>query len=62
MIEIKPYKEIFINENKRITEKMRNTYLVNKAKWEAADQFCKQKGWKFKIMSEYDIFGPKGKI
>lgn len=28
------------------------TYAVNQAKWNAAENFCKQKGWKFQIMTE----------
>ena len=28
------------------------TWGVNKAKWEAASEFCKDKGWKFQIMHE----------
>lgn len=34
------------------------TYAVNKAKWEAARKFCKQKGWEFKIWTE-DVLLPK---
>ena len=29
----------------------------NQAKWEAASAFCEQKGWKFKILTEKEIFG-----
>ena len=28
------------------------TWGVNKAKWEAAHEFCKDKGWKFQILTE----------
>ena len=28
------------------------TYLVNEAKWKAAMQYCKKKGWKFIILTE----------
>lgn len=31
------------------------TYGVNKAKWEAAESFCKKKGWKFVIFTENDL-------
>jgi hypothetical protein len=61
LVEIKPYQQTqqpkppkkqtrgYINE---VT-----TYLVNQAKWEAADKFCKTKGWKFQIMTEKQIYG-----
>jgi hypothetical protein len=55
MIEIKPYKEQFLNENKRITEKMKRTYLVNQAKWEAAKTFAELNNYKFIVMNEYDL-------
>jgi hypothetical protein len=32
-----------------------STWGVNKAKWEAADSFCKDKGWKFQIMTEQEL-------
>ena len=28
---------------------------VNNAKWEAADAYCKQKGWKFQVLTESDL-------
>ena len=31
------------------------TWGVNKAKWEAADSFCKDRGWKFQIMTEQEL-------
>lgn len=36
------------------------TYEINKAKWEAAKEVCKKKGWQFKIMTEQEI-NPNGK-
>jgi len=42
--------------------KRHSTYLeevvewgVNNAKWEAADAYCKQKGWKFQIITEREL-------
>jgi hypothetical protein len=29
---------------------------VNKAKWEAASEAAKTKGWEFKILTEDDLF------
>jgi len=31
------------------------TYGVNQAKWKAAEEFCADRNWKFKIMTEHDI-------
>ena len=32
------------------------TYAINNAKWEAAEQICREKGWKFKVITEKEIF------
>jgi len=32
------------------------TYVKNMAKWEAADKYCKNRGWEFVILSEKDLF------
>lgn len=37
-----------------------NTYGINQAKWEAAEKYCKERGWIFRIMTEDHLFG-KGK-
>ncbi len=37
-----------------ITEVM--TYGINQAKWEAAENFCRSKGWEFRIITETDLF------
>lgn len=59
-IEIKPFnqtQEPVMKESKSrktfIKEVM--TYGINKAKWEAADNFCKKKGWKFLVLTEKDL-------
>lgn len=31
------------------------TYGVNQAKWRAAERYCKDRNWQFKIMTEHDI-------
>lgn len=36
------------------------TWAVNKAKWQAAEEFCQKKGMQFLILDEYDI-GVKSK-
>ena len=37
----------FINEAKK--------YAKNEAKWKAAEEFCKNRGWHFLIQDEYDL-------
>jgi len=60
LIEVKPLAQTrppVIQENKRsrryINEVM--TWGVNSAKWEAAKEFCKDRGWKFLIFTEKEI-------
>ena len=33
-----------------------STFLINKAKWAAAEKFCEERGWVFKIVTERDLF------
>jgi hypothetical protein len=59
VIEIKPSQQTRVpekpskNSKKYITEV--STYLINKSKWLAADKFCEEKGWQFKIITEKDL-------
>ena len=59
VIEIKPAKQV--NEpkiQKRRTKKYVSevfTYATNKAKWEAAEDFCKDRKWKFQILTEKEL-------
>ena len=32
------------------------TYGVNEAKWKAAREYCKDKGWEFRIITEAELF------
>ena len=60
VIEVKPYKQTLVPKKKKrktksyIGDCLR--YEVNKAKWQAAEKFCKENGWKFIILTEKDIF------
>lgn len=59
LIEVKPFKETMPPEvkgksKKRLLEETA-TYAVNQAKWEQARNYCAEKGWEFKIISEYDL-------
>ena len=61
MIEVKPKKQTEPPKKpKRQTKRFLNeakTYLTNQAKWDAANAFCERKGWRFKILTEREIFG-----
>lgn len=62
MIEIKPYKQTIppvITESKKKTKKYINEVVlwgVNSSKWKAARDFCKSRGWEFKIITEKELF------
>jgi hypothetical protein len=56
MIEVKPKKQTVPPEQKsRVTKQYINevvNYGVNQAKWKAAQEYCLDRGWEFKIMTE----------
>ena len=59
IIEIKPAKEVKEPKKQKtrtkryVTEVM--TYAKNISKWEAAEEFCKDRKWKFQIMTEKEL-------
>lgn len=61
LIEVKPKKQTMppkIQKLKRPTRKYLNevrTWGINEAKWNAADAYCKDRGWDFKIMTEHEL-------
>lgn len=63
MVEIKPYRQV-IGPPENPTRRTKSwinavkTYCTNQAKWKAAEKFCEERGWKFKIITEKDLFGP----
>ena len=64
MIEVKPYCQTI--EPKKTSRKREKTFLnevetytKNKAKWKAAEQYCKERGWFFRIITENEIFKSK---
>ena len=68
IIEVKPY--IQVKEPKPILKGAKPTrrYLrevqtwgINSAKWNAAEQYCKQREWKFQIITEKDLGISNGK-
>lgn len=60
LIEVKPKKQV--NEPVKDPKHPRRylkevmTYGINQRKWEAAQKFCKDRGWEFQIMTEADIY------
>jgi hypothetical protein len=56
LLEVKPKKQTLPPEQrKRITKQYINevtTYGVNQAKWKAATEFCLDRGWEFRIITE----------
>jgi len=63
MIEVKPYGQTHAPKaQKRLTKKYLNevkTWGVNQAKWEAAMEYCKDRNWKFQILTEKELFKKK---
>jgi hypothetical protein len=61
MIEVKPLAQtIEPKKQKTPTKRYINevyTWGVNSAKWSAAEEYCKDRKWKFQIMTEKDIYG-----
>jgi hypothetical protein len=55
MIEIKPSNQMILE---RVGKNPYNQaqYVKNMAKWQAAGEFCKQRGIKFRVLNESDIF------
>lgn len=56
IIEIKPAREVPGFNDGRISTKTRLAQAVNAAKWKAAMIYCLKRKWKFRIMTEHDIF------
>jgi hypothetical protein len=56
MLEVKPKKQTYAPEVKRrVTKQYINevtTWGVNQAKWKAANEYCLDRGWEFKIITE----------
>jgi hypothetical protein len=64
LVEVKPKAQTIPptrskNQRKYLSEVM--TWGVNEAKWRAAEEYCKDRGYKFMIMTEDHIFGAKNK-
>jgi hypothetical protein len=60
LIEIKPYKQTKMpvvpkRKTKRYDEEC-VTYIINQAKWEAAEKFCQDKNWQFHKLTENELY------
>ena len=61
ILEVKPLSQSVapkprkVKTHKYITEVM--TYGVNQAKWKAAEEYCADRKWKFKVITEQELFG-----
>ena len=54
VLEVKPEYQTKEPVRKRKTQKFINeyvTYTINQSKWKAATEFCKDRGWEFRILS-----------
>jgi len=65
ILEIKPAKQTVepskpknrsLKRKKRYEHEMM-TYIKNKDKWKAAEEFCENNGYEFKLITESEIFG-----
>ena len=60
LIEVKPEAQtVRPPRPKKITSVYKRNlarYLVNESKWEAAIDFCEEKGWEFRILTERHLF------
>lgn len=66
LIEVKPYTQTQppkVSKKKKQTTilKENSDWLVNTAKWERAKVYCHHRGWRFRILTEREIFGTRGK-
>lgn len=60
LVEVKPAAQVakpVKKKNKRRKTFIRETttWMTNTAKWDAARQVCKKKGWDFRIFTEYEL-------
>jgi len=59
VVEIKPYAQ---TKEPKVQKRLSKSYLyevktwgINSAKWKAAREFCKDRGWEFMIMTEKEL-------
>lgn len=62
ILEVKPRAQAIMPEKKgeKVTKRYLQevmTYGINQAKWKAAEEYCLDRGWKFKVITEKELFG-----
>jgi hypothetical protein len=59
MLEVKPYKETQEpTKQKRITKRYITevtTWATNQSKWKAAEEYCLDRGWEFRLVTEKEL-------
>lgn len=58
VLEVKPEIQTKKPTQKRKTKRFIQesvTYVINQCKWKAADEFCQEHGWQFKVVTEKDL-------
>lgn len=58
LVEIKPFKETSPPTGNRRTKQYISeglTYVKNMNKWEAANEYCKDRGWEFQVWTEKEL-------
>jgi hypothetical protein len=58
LIEVKPFAQTQQPVRKRKTQRYITesaTYVINQCKWKAADEFCHEHGWEFKVLTEKEL-------
>jgi hypothetical protein len=58
MIEVKPHSQTQLPKGNRNTKRLIRetaTYAVNQEKWKAAELFCLEHGWEFKLVTEKEL-------
>ena len=61
LVEVKPEKDLKMpdrnsNKSKKTILTQETTYIVNKAKFEAAQIYCNKMGFEFKVITEKELF------
>ena len=59
LVEVKPFRQTMEPKTqKRLTKRYINevvTWSVNRAKWKAATEFCKDQNWEFMLITEKEL-------
>lgn len=65
LVEVKPHHETIrpliegTNKSKTTIRRQVQTWIINQAKWAAAETYCKKRNMKFKIITEKELYGKK---